>query len=66
MATYKYNTSTGKVELIGTRNGKLKSGVYWPKDAGGNNGYYSESCGVRFRSKEHKRKVLKEKRIAEA
>jgi len=41
----------------------IKSNVYFPETA--HAGYYSESCDTLFRSKNHKREVLKRKGWAE-
>jgi len=65
MPKYKYDPLTEEMICIDPRHGKLRSSVHWPEGADANNGYYSEGCGVRFKSKDHKRQHLKEKGIAE-
>lgn len=62
---YKYDPVTKQMVRISDSTPSLPNGVFW-KDTWDHSGYYSEGCGVRFKSKQHKRNYLKEKGIAEA
>lgn len=65
MATYKFNSETGELECVSTRNGKLRSSVYMPKDSI-HSGHFFENLNCHVKSKEHKRQVMKQMNVVEA
>lgn len=66
MATYKYDEKTGELVCVDSRNGKLRSSVWMPKDTI-HSGHRFENLGDKIiTSKEHKRQVMKEMGVAEA